>query len=85
MKIMTYVMMAFVLFMGWSLPVGMGIYWFIGAIISILQSLLTEAIQARVRHRDAENTGDGTTLAAIRRSARHTGTNKKSEKPLWRK
>ena len=85
MKIMTYVMMAFVLFMGWSLPVGMGIYWFIGAIISILQSLLTEALQARVRHRDAENTGDGTTLAAIRRSARHTGTNKKSEKPLWRK
>ena len=85
MKIMTYVMMAFVLFMGWSLPVGMGIYWFIGAIISILQSLLTEAIQARVRHRDAENTGDGTTLAAIRRSARHTGTNKKSEKQLWRK
>ncbi|MDY3047328.1 MAG: membrane protein insertase YidC [Candidatus Enterosoma sp.] len=85
MKIMTYVMMAFVLFMGWSLPVGMGIYWFIGAIISILQSLLTEAIQARVRHRDAENTGDGTTLAAIRRSARHTGTKKKSEKPLWRK
>lgn len=85
MKIMTYVMMAFVLFMGWSLPVGMGIYWFIGAIISILQSLLTEAIQARVRHRDAENTGDGTTLAAIRRSARHAGTNKKSEKPLWRK
>lgn len=85
MKIMTYVMMAFVLFMGWSLPVGMGIYWFIGAIISILQSLLTEAIQAKVRHRDAENTGDGTTLAAIRRSARHTGTNKKSEKPLWRK
>lgn len=85
MKIMTYVMMAFVLFMGWSLPVGMGIYWFIGAIISIMQSLLTEAIQARVRHRDAENTGDGTTLAAIRRSAHHTGTNKKSEKPLWRK
>ncbi len=85
MKIMTYVMMAFVLFMGWSLPVGMGIYWFIGAIISILQSLLTEAIQAKIRHRDAENTGDGTTLAAIRRSARHTGTNKKSEKPLWRK
>ncbi len=85
MKIMTYVMMAFVLFMGWSLPVGMGIYWFIGAIISILQSLLTEAIQAKARHRDAENTGDGTTLAAIRRSAHHTGTNKKSEKPLWRK
>lgn len=85
MKIMTYVMMAFVLFMGWSLPVGMGIYWFIGAIISILQSLLTEAIQAKARHRDAANTGDGTTLAAIRRSAHHTGTNKKSEKPLWRK
>lgn len=85
MKIMTYVMMAFVLIMGWSLPVGMGIYWFIGAIISILQSLLTEAIQAKARHKDAANTGDGTTLAAIRRSSHHTGTTKKSEKPLWRK
>ncbi len=84
MKMMTYIMMAFVLFMGWSLPAGMGIYWFIGAIISILQSLLTEALQARSRHKDAANTGDGTTLAAVRRSAHHTGTAKKSDK-LWRK
>lgn len=85
MKIMTYVMMAFVIFMGWNLPTGMGIYWFIGAIISILQSMLTEAIQAKSRHRDAANTGDGSTLAAIRRSSHHTGSkNKKSDKPLWR-
>lgn len=88
MKIMTYVMMAFVIIMGWSLPAGMGIYWFIGAIVSIFQSLLTEYLQARSRRKDAANTGDGSTLAAIRRSSRHTGTasNKnKSNKPLWRK
>ncbi len=89
MKIMTYVMMIFVVIMGWSLPSGMGIYWFIGAVISILQTLLTEALASRSRHRDARNTGDGSTLAAIRRSSHHTGTSKadrkKSEKPLWRK
>lgn len=90
MKIMTYVMMVFVLIMGWSLPVGMGIYWFIGAVIAIAQSILTEALQARARHRNAANTGDGSTLAAIRRSSHHTMSdkkdkkNKKSDKPMWR-
>lgn len=89
MKIVSYVMMAFIVIMGWSLPAGMGIYWILGAIISILQSLLTEALYTRGRHRSLANTGDGTNLAAIRRSKHHMhaedSKKKKSDKPLWRK
>lgn len=91
MKIMTYVMMVFVIFMGWNLPAAMGIYWFIGAVMSIAQTILMEAIQSRHRHQLQANTGDGSTLAAIRRSKHHDNKkpNKKdkknkSDKPLWR-
>ncbi len=73
MKWMTYIMMAFVVFMGWSLPVAMGIYWFFGSVISICQTLLTEGIQTRSRHKKTANTGDGSDLAALRRSSHHNG------------
>lgn len=93
MKTFTIVMMVVILFMGFSLPAAMGIYWILGSLISILQSLLTEGLQARARHRLAKETGDGSTLAAIRRSAHHQPGGKKegkkdkknkSDKPLWR-
>ena len=93
MKTFTIVMMVIVLFMGFSLPAAMGIYWILGSLISILQSLMTEGLQTRARHRLARETGDGTTLAAIRRSAHHQPGGKKdekkdkknkSDKPLWR-
>ncbi len=92
MKTFTIIMMVVVLFMGFSLPAAMGIYWILGSLISILQSLLTEGIQSHTRHRLAKETGDGSTLAAIRRSAHHqpggkkNGKDKKnkSDKPLWR-
>lgn len=97
-KIMTYVMMAFVIIMGWNLPAGMGIYWFLSALITIIQTLIMEAVQTKNRHRLAAETGDGSTLAAIRRSAHHSETKaesdkkqkgkkdkkSKSDKPLWR-
>lgn len=86
-KIMSYVMMAFVVFMGYSLPTGMGIYWLIGALMSIIQTLITEAIQMKSRHDASKNIGDGTNLAAIRRSNKHIGQdNKKNKanKPMWR-
>ncbi len=47
MKIVTYVMMIMIIFMGFSLASAMGVYWFIGAIISIIQTLVTQAIIAR--------------------------------------
>ena len=44
MKIFTYVMMAMIIFMGFSLASGMGVYWFIGAIFSICQTIITQKI-----------------------------------------
>ncbi len=76
--------MVIMVFMSWSVPVGLGIYWLLGSVISIAQTLITEAVAAHSRHKDQANTGDGSTLAAIRRSAHHQGS-KKSIKPLWRK
>ena len=93
MKTFSIVMMVFILIMGFSLPAAMGIYWILGSLISILQALLTEALQTRARHKLARETGDGTTLAAIRRSVHHQPGGKKadkkdkkskSDKPLWR-
>ena len=44
MKIVTWVMMIMIIFMGFSLASAMGIYWFIGALISIAQTLITQKI-----------------------------------------
>ena len=89
MKWMTYIMMFFVVIMGWSLPAAMGIYWFLGAVIAIAQTILTEAITTHTRHKMQAETGDGSDLAAIRRSSHHNASDKKdkkskSDKPLWR-
>jgi YidC/Oxa1 family membrane protein insertase len=86
MKIMTYVMMGFVIIMGWSLPAGMGIYWFLGAWIAVLQSVFTEVFYTRSRHRQMNGNGDGSDLASMRRSKHHRGDSEtKAQKPLWRK
>lgn len=91
MKYMTIIMSVFVIFMGWSLPAGMGIYWFMGSIISIAQTLIMEVVQTKQRHQLAENTGDGSVLATVRRSKHHSETKAendkkkhKSDKPMWR-
>lgn len=47
MKWFTYIMSAMIIFMGFSLASGMGVYWFIGALFSIGQTLVTNAIQAK--------------------------------------
>lgn len=44
MKWMTYGMVGFTLIMGFTLPSAMGVYWFIGAIISLSQNLITQAV-----------------------------------------
>jgi len=44
MKIFTYVMMGMIIFMGFSLASGMGVYWFVGALFSIAQTLITQAV-----------------------------------------
>ena len=44
MKMVTYVMMIMIIVMGFSLASAMGVYWFIGALISIVQTLITQSI-----------------------------------------
>ena len=44
MKMVTYMMMIIIIFMGFSLASAMGVYWFIGAVISVIQTLVTQAI-----------------------------------------
>ena len=47
MKWFTYIMLAMIIFMGFSLASGMGVYWLFGALFSICQTLIMQAIQAR--------------------------------------
>lgn len=47
MKWFSYIMLIMVVVMGFTLPAGMGVYWFIGAVISIIQTLVTQTIIAR--------------------------------------
>ena len=44
MKMFTYIMMAMIIFMGFTLPSAMGVYWFVGALYSIGQTLIIETI-----------------------------------------
>lgn len=47
MKMMNWVMTAFVIIMGFTLPSAMGVYWFAGAIFSIIQTSITQLIMSR--------------------------------------
>ena len=44
MKLFTYIMMGMIIFMGFTLPSAMGVYWFVGALFSIGQTLVIEKI-----------------------------------------
>ena len=44
MKWFTYIMLAMIIFMGFSLASGMGVYWLFGAIFSIAQTLIMQSI-----------------------------------------
>lgn len=46
-RIMMIVMLVFTIFMGFMLPAAMGIYWLIGGIISMLQTIITQAVMSR--------------------------------------
>ena len=47
MKMFTYIMIAMIIFMGFTLPSAMGVYWFVGALFSICQTLVFEALNKR--------------------------------------
>ena len=44
MKMFTYIMMAMIIFMDFTLPSAMGVYWFVGALFSICQTLIVDRI-----------------------------------------
>ena len=47
MKWFTYIMLAMIIFMGFTIVSAMGVYWFVGAIFSVVQTLIMQAIAAR--------------------------------------
>ncbi len=47
MKIMSWMMTIMIVIMGFSLPSGMGIYWLIGALISMVQTVITQNVMKR--------------------------------------
>ena len=47
MQIFTWVMLAMIIFMGFSLASGMGVFWLIGALFSVAQTLITQMIMAK--------------------------------------
>lgn len=52
MKMMSWIMTAVVIIMGFTLPSAMGVYWFAGAIFSIVQTLITQSIMYRKKKED---------------------------------
>jgi len=47
MKWVTYIMMIMIIVMGFTLASAMGVYWFIGAIFSIIQTLITTKVSSK--------------------------------------
>ena len=51
MKMVSWVMLIMIIFMGFTLPAALGVYWFIGAIISLIQSIVTQSIASKQQRR----------------------------------
>lgn len=49
MKMMTWFMFIMIIVMSWSLPAAMGVYWLVGALISIAQAIITHVILEKKR------------------------------------
>ena len=47
MKWVTIIMTVFTIFMGFMLPSAMGVYWLIGGVIQILQTVITQIVMAQ--------------------------------------
>ena len=46
-NIVSYVMLIMIIIMGFTLPAAMGVYWFVGAIVSLIQTVFTTVIFGR--------------------------------------
>lgn len=49
MKMITWFMFIMIVVMSWTLPAAMGIYWLVGALISIAQAVITHAVLEKKR------------------------------------
>ncbi len=47
MRMMTWIMLIFTIVMGFMLPSAMGVYWLIGGLISMVQTLITQSLLAK--------------------------------------
>lgn len=54
MKIVSYVMLIFTIIMGFMLPSAMGVYWAMGALMSIIQTSITQAV---IIHKEKKKAG----------------------------
>ena len=45
-NLVSYMMLAMIIIMGFTLPAAMGVYWFVGAIVSLIQTVFTTVIFA---------------------------------------
>ena len=52
MNIVSYAMLAMIVVMGFTLPAAMGVYWFIGALFSLAQSLLTQVFLNKAKYKN---------------------------------
>ena len=50
-KWFTYIMLAMIIFMGFSLVSALGVYWLVGALFSIAQTLIMHAIMKHKKHK----------------------------------
>ena len=51
-NIVSYVMLAVIIIMGFTLPSAMGVYWFVGAIFSIIQTVFTQLVFTGKKSKD---------------------------------
>lgn len=50
-KMFTYIMMGMIIIMGFTLVSAMGVYWFVGALFSIIQTCITQAISNKKKQK----------------------------------
>lgn len=50
-NIISYVMLIMIIIMGFTLPAAMGVYWFVGALISLAQTLIMNLISSRKKNK----------------------------------
>ena len=80
MKMFTYIMMAMIIFMGFTLPSAMGVYWFVGALFSICQTLIIEKINSSRMNKKGYATKGGSSKSDKKYDFTKSSKEKKADK-----